>query len=74
MALDADGGWGGSDVAVFGLFSASSSPTFVRADRRGGGRLGLGFSSSCCSRADTNDDGEEGISWLLIAEDSLRLR
>jgi hypothetical protein len=60
-SLDAARGLGSNGPAVFGLTSASAS-SFCRAERRGGGRVGFGFSASCSSRADTKDIGEDGIS------------
>jgi hypothetical protein len=45
------------------------SPDLVFADRRGGGRLGFGLSSSCSSLADTKDDGEDAFSLLSMDSD-----
>jgi hypothetical protein len=43
------------------LLSGSTASGLRIFDRRGGGRLGFGLtSSSCCSLADLKDDGEDG--------------
>lgn len=60
----------GGIVAGFCGVSFRAWSPFGFADRRGGGRLGFAFGSSCSSRADTNEDGEDGMS-LLKDEESL---
>lgn len=73
VTLEGVRGLGGSGVAVRGLPSVCDTVDMGRVERRGGGKLGFGFSSSCCccsSWADTNEEGEEGASSLLIDEDT----
>jgi hypothetical protein len=59
---------GGLAIRLGGV-SVGASPDLVFADRRGGGRLGLGLSSSCSSRADTKEEGEDAFSLLSMDND-----
>lgn len=57
----------GSDdgVPVLGLGTAGFASCLEIPERRGGGIVGLGLVfgfSSCVSRADTKDDGDDGVS------------
>lgn len=49
-----------------GRAAVDGATDLALADRRGGGRAGLGFSTSCSSCADTKDDCEEAFSLLSI--------
>jgi hypothetical protein len=52
----------------FGCFVVLATSDLAFAERRGGGRAGFGFSSLCSgsSRAETNDEGEDGLSLLSM--------
>lgn len=49
-----------------GRVSDRVASDFALPDRRGGGRLGFSFSSSCCSGAETKDEAEDAFSLLSI--------
>jgi hypothetical protein len=58
------GGGSGDAFGLLGRGSAFTASDFALVDLLGGGRLGLGLSSSCSSFAETNDPGEDILSLL----------